>query len=136
MALTGLDIYKKLPQKNCGECGVPTCLAFAMKLAMGKAQLDACPYVSEETKAELSEASAPPIRLVTIGVGDKALKIGEEAVLFRHEKTFYHQPGFAVLVDDGMSESEIGEKLAQLKSSQFERVGQFLRADLVAVKSS
>jgi len=136
MALTGLDIYKKLPQKNCGECGVPTCLAFAMKLAAGQAQLDACPYVSEETKAELSEASAPPIRLVTIGVGDKALKVGEEAVLFRHEKTFYHQPGLAVLVDDGMDEAGIDEKLAQLKSSQFERVGQFLRADLVAVKSS
>ncbi|MDO8886261.1 acetyl-CoA decarbonylase/synthase complex subunit gamma [Candidatus Oleimmundimicrobium sp.] len=136
MALTGLDIYKKLPQKNCGECGIPTCLAFAMKLAVGQTQLDACPYVSEETKTELSEASAPPIRLITVGTGDKALKIGEEAVLFRHEKTFYHQPGLAILVDDGMDEAVIDEKLAQLKSSQFERVGQFLRADLVAVKSS
>ncbi len=136
MALTGLDIYKKLPQKNCGECGIPTCLAFAMKLVAGQAQLDACPYVSEEAKTELTEASAPPIRLVTIGVGDKALKIGEEAVLFRHEKTFYHQPGLAVLVDDGMDKAKIDEKFAQLKNSQFERVGQFLRADLVAVKSS
>ncbi|HDP70564.1 MAG TPA: acetyl-CoA decarbonylase/synthase complex subunit gamma [Actinobacteria bacterium] len=136
MALTGLDIYKKLPQKNCGECGIPTCLAFAMKLAAGQAQLEACPYVSEETKTELSEASAPPIRLVTIGTGDKAIKIGEEAVLFRHEKTFYNQPGLAVLVDDGMSDAEIDGKLAQIKNSQFERVGQLLRADLVAVKSS
>ncbi|MDI6799761.1 MAG: acetyl-CoA decarbonylase/synthase complex subunit gamma [Actinomycetota bacterium] len=136
MALTGLDIYKKLPQKNCGECSIPTCLAFAMKLAASQAQLEACPYVSEETRAELSEASAPPIRLVTIGVGEKALKVGEEAVLFRHEKTFYHQPGFAVLIDDSMSEADVDAKLSRIQSSQFERVGQLLSADLVAVRSS
>ncbi|HEG42651.1 MAG TPA: hypothetical protein ENH94_01235, partial [Phycisphaerales bacterium] len=28
MGLSGLEIYKKLPQTNCGECDVPTCLAF------------------------------------------------------------------------------------------------------------
>ncbi len=136
MALTGLDIYKKLPQKNCGECSIPTCLAFAMKLAVGQAQLDACPYVSDETKAELSEASAPPIRLVTVGSGDNAFKVGEEAVLFRHEKTFYNQPGFAVLIDDLMSEAEVDAKLKRLETSQFERVGQMLKGDLVAVRSA
>ncbi|MBC7335364.1 MAG: acetyl-CoA decarbonylase/synthase complex subunit gamma, partial [Clostridia bacterium] len=47
MALTGLEIYKQLPKTNCKECGHPTCLAFAMALASGKASLDACPHVSE-----------------------------------------------------------------------------------------
>ena len=63
MPLTGLEIYKLLPQTNCKECGFPTCLAFAMKLAAKQAELKACPYVSEESKAKLEAASAPPIRL-------------------------------------------------------------------------
>ena len=46
MALTGIEIFKMLPKTNCQECGVPTCMAFAMKLAAGQAELDACPYVS------------------------------------------------------------------------------------------
>ena len=65
MALTGIEIFKLLPKTNCKECGDPTCLAFAMKLAAGKAELSACPYVSEEAKAKLSEAAAPPILPVT-----------------------------------------------------------------------
>jgi len=56
MPLTGIEIFKLLPKTNCGECEVPTCLAFAMKLAAGKAELSACPYVSEETRAQLEEA--------------------------------------------------------------------------------
>ena len=52
MALTGMQIFKLLPKTNCKECGVPTCLAFAMNLASGKAELDACPYVSDEARAQ------------------------------------------------------------------------------------
>ncbi len=43
MGLTGIQIYKMLPQTNCKDCGEPTCLAFAMKLAAGKAELVAVP---------------------------------------------------------------------------------------------
>ena len=78
MALSGMDIFKLLPKTNCQECGVPTCLAFAMKLAAGQAELASCPYVSEDTRAKLEEASAPPIRPVTIGAGETALKVGGE----------------------------------------------------------
>jgi acetyl-CoA decarbonylase/synthase complex subunit gamma len=88
MALTGIQIFKLLPKTNCGKCGVPTCLAFAMNLAAGKAELSRCPDVSEEAKAQLQEASAPPIRPMTIGTGPRALKIGGETVMFRHEKRF------------------------------------------------
>ena len=88
MALTGIEIFKLLPKTNCKECGDPTCLAFAMKLAAGKSELSLCPYISDEAKSQLEEASAPPILPVTIGVGDKALKVGGETVMFRHEKRF------------------------------------------------
>ena len=43
MGLTGIQIFKLLPKTNCGECGSPTCLAFAMALAAGKAELEKCP---------------------------------------------------------------------------------------------
>jgi acetyl-CoA decarbonylase/synthase complex subunit gamma len=135
MALTGIQIYKLLPKTNCGECGVPTCLAFAMGLAAGKAELAACPSVSEEAKAELADAAAPPIRPVEIGTGERKLKIGGETVLFRHEKTFVNPPGIAVLITDEMSDEEAGGRLERFKTLEYERVGLTLRADLVAVKS-
>ncbi|HSR12781.1 MAG TPA: acetyl-CoA decarbonylase/synthase complex subunit gamma [Thermodesulfobacteriota bacterium] len=135
MALTGIEIFKKLPKTNCGDCGVPTCLAFAMKLAAGQAELSACPHVSEQAKSELAEASAPPIRPVAIGVGEQALKIGGETVMFRHEKRFVGPTGIAVLVTDKMSEGEIDARLKKLNELKFERVGLKLQADLAAVKS-
>ena len=134
MALTGIEIFKKLPKTNCGECGVPTCLAFAMKLAAGQAELAACPYVSEQAKGELQEASAPPIRPMSIGVGDQALKLGGETVMFRHEKRFVSPTGIAVLVSDQMSDSEVDSRLKKLGELKYERVGLTLQADLVAIK--
>ncbi len=134
MPLTGIQIFKLLPKTNCKECGVPTCLAFAMSLAAGKAELTACPYVSEEAKAQLQEAAAPPIRPVTIGVGDRALKIGGETVMFRHEKRFENHPGFALLIKDTMKEPEVSARLERFKQLQYERVGLTLRPELVAVK--
>ena len=56
MALTGLDIYKKLPKQNCKECGLPTCLAFAMKVAAGQVGLDQCPRLTDEARGELGDA--------------------------------------------------------------------------------
>lgn len=136
MALTGIQIFKLLPKTNCQECGVPTCMAFAMKLAAGQAELDSCPYVSDEAREQLEEASAPPIRPVVIGSGDTALKIGGETVLFRHEKTFVNKPGIGVLVTDAMPEADVTAKLERLKSLQYERVGIMLRADIVAVQDT
>ena len=88
MALSGIAIYKVLPQTNCKECGFATCLAFAMKLAARQAELSACPYVTDEAKAQLDSASAPPIRLISVGTDGRKLEVGNETVVFRHEKTF------------------------------------------------
>ena len=135
MPLTGIEIFKLLPKTNCGDCGVPTCLAFAMSLASGKVELSACPHVSEESKEKLSEASAPPILPVTIGVGDRALKVGGETVMFRHEKRFENPPGIAILIKDTMDDAEVKARLDKFKNLQYERVGLSLRPELVAVKS-
>ncbi len=134
MALTGIQIFKLLPKTNCGKCGVPTCLAFAMNLAAGKVELIACPFVSEESKAQLAEASAPPIRPVTIGTGSAAFKIGGETVMFRHEKKFENPTGIAVLVTDAMPEGEVAARIERFNKNIYVRVGVKLHADAVAVK--
>ncbi len=135
MALTGIDIFKQLPKTNCGDCGVPTCLAFAMKIAAGQAELAGCPHLSEDAASALSEASAPPIRAVTIGVGDDAVKVGGELVLYRHEKTFFNPCVFAAVIDDGMDAATVDGLLKQTNESRFVRVEQDLKAGLVGVKS-
>jgi acetyl-CoA decarbonylase/synthase complex subunit gamma len=135
MALTGIEIFKLLPKTNCGQCGVPTCLAFAMNLAAGKAELSKCPFVSEEAKAKLSEASAPPILPVTIGAGEKAVKIGGETVMFRHEKRFENPPGIAILIDDTMADTEVNARLERFKTLIYERVGLTLRGNMVALRA-
>jgi acetyl-CoA decarbonylase/synthase complex subunit gamma len=134
MPLTGIEIFKLLPKTNCGECGVPTCLAFAMNLATGKAELAKCPKVSDEAKAKLQEASAPPIRPVTIGAGKRVLKVGGETVMFRHEKRFENPTGIAVLVKDTLPQADMDSRLDRFNRLQYERVGLTLRPDLVAVK--
>ena len=136
MALTAVDIFKHLPKTNCRDCGVPTCLAFAMKVAQKQASLEDCPHVTEEAKAALAGESAPPIRLVTVGTGDKKLDLGQETVLFRHENTFLRPCGLAVLLDAGLDDAAVGEKLAYFKTLRFERVGLQFGINLVAVRST
>jgi acetyl-CoA decarbonylase/synthase complex subunit gamma len=136
MALSGLEIYKLLPKTNCKECGFPTCLAFGMKLAAKQAELSACPYVSDEAKAKLAAAAAPPIRLVTIGTGEKKVEVGNETVLFRHEKTFYHQPGLFVRLKDSLPRAEFEAQAKAIQSYGLERVGIPLWIDGIAVENS
>lgn len=134
MGLTGIQIFKMLPKTNCGECGVPTCLAFAMNLASGKAELDACPYVSDEAREALAEASAPPIRPVAIGAGVRAFKVGGETVMFRHEKTFYNPTGLGAMISSDIDSGALDKKLKEWNALQYERVGLNLRPELVALK--
>ncbi len=133
MALSGLEIYKLLPKTNCKECGFPTCLAFAMKLAQKQAELGACPYVSEQAKEALAAAAAPPIRLVVIGEGEHKVEIGNETVLFRHEKTFYHPPGIFLRLRDT---DDVVAKAGPALSYSVERVGMTLGLDGIAVENA
>ena len=129
MGLTGIQIYKLLPQTNCKECGEPTCLAFAMKLAAGKAELAKCPYVSDEAKEKLAEASAPPIREVTLGQGEAAWKVGGETVKYRHEKTFVNPTAIAVALTNDQPADHVDAQLKLLNEAKFERVGKILEAN-------
>lgn len=135
MALTGLDIFKLLPKKNCKECGQPTCLAFAMALASSKTTLDKCPYVSEEAKDTLGGAAAPPIKLVKVGKSGFEREIGDEVVLFRHDKAFYHPTCIAVEISDKLTGSELSAKVEKVNSLSFERVGQTVSIDMIAVRN-
>ena len=137
MPIKGTDVVKRLPEagkKNCKECGFPTCFAFAMKLASGGATLDKCQYLTPEVKAELEDALAPAIKLVTIGSGKNAVQIGNEEVIYRHEKTFVHPVGIALLISDKEPADKIDEKIKKIKETQFDRVGLTLKADLIALR--
>ena len=136
MPLSGLDIYKLLPKTNCKECGVPTCLAFAMRLAQKQAELSACPYVSDAAKAALESASRPPIRLVAIGSGAKKFEVGNETVMFRHERTFYHEPGIVVRVKDTTPADAVASLVREISAYSVERVGFQLACNGFAVENA
>jgi acetyl-CoA decarbonylase/synthase, CODH/ACS complex subunit gamma len=136
MALTGLDIFKLLPKTNCGECGVPTCMAFAMKLAAKNVELAACPYASEQAKQKIGAASKPPIRLVKIGPPGAEVALGNETVMFRHEKTFVHPTAFAVAFSDGQPLSDLRHRTAEVREYCLERVGEQLRLELALVENT
>jgi acetyl-CoA decarbonylase/synthase complex subunit gamma len=136
MALKALDIYKLLPKKNCKECGDPTCLTFAMKLAGGKADVDLCPHLDEQAKSVLGASTRPPIRLVKIGIGERSFAVGEEFVLYRHEKTFYHPPGIFFKVSDTKTVEEISAITKRVRDESFIRVGSDLRCNGIALENS
>ncbi len=133
MALKGLDIYKLLPKTNCKECGVPTCLAFAMKVAAGQAGLDDCPQLGGEARSQLDEASAPPQRLVRIGADPQPIEIGQETVLFRHEEKFHRPPAVALKVSDAQDADALRQAGAAFRALEITRVGQTLQPDMIAL---
>ena len=133
MPLKALDIYKLLPRKNCKECGDPTCLTFAMKLAAGKADIELCPYLDENAKSVLGATTRPPIRRVKLGVGERSFAVGEEFVLYRHDKTFYHPPGIMFVVSDTQSEEEITAITARVRDETLTRVGADLKFNGTAI---
>ena len=132
MALSGIQIYKMLPQTNCKECGFPTCLAFAMKLAAKQVELSTCPYVSDASKKQLAESAAPPVRLITLKAGTE-VKAGNEVVMFRHEKTFYNKPGIFVRVK--ASDADAAKKVAAADAYKVNYVGMDFAIDGFAVEA-
>ena len=133
MALTGLQIYKLLPRTNCGDCNFPTCMAFAMQVAAKRVSVDKCPHISEDARAQLAEASAPPMKLVSIGKRDK-LDIGQETVLFRHQEKFHRPTGIAVLLEDTLTNDDLNKQINSINQLRFTRVGEEIGINLVALK--
>ncbi|MGD8475017.1 MAG: (Fe-S)-binding protein, partial [Anaerolineae bacterium] len=136
MAMSGLQIYKLLPKTNCKDCGFPTCLAFAMKLAAKQVELSDCPHVSDEATEALSAAAAPPIRLVKVGTGGREFQVGNETVMYRHEKTFFNQPGLALRVKDTEDAGAIASKVEMVTDYSVERVGIDLGFNAIAIENA
>lgn len=136
MALSGLDIYKLLPKTNCRKCGFPTCLAFAMQLAKKAVDLSKCPEITKEARAALESSAQPPIKLITVGVGETKLEIGNENVLFRHEEKFFHPAGIGIILEDSLSENELVSRVNQINKLHFERIGQTISVNLIAIKQT
>jgi acetyl-CoA decarbonylase/synthase complex subunit gamma len=134
MAMTGMQIYKNLPKTNCKDCGLPTCMAFAMQVAAKQRALTDCPHITEEAKAAMSEASAPPMRLVKIGPEGKSFDLGQETVMFRHEEKFHRPAGIAVRIPAALSDAELTARLEAIGKASFMRVGKTLRVALAAVE--
>jgi len=134
MALTGLDIFKLTPKKNCKDCGFPTCLAFSMKVAAGAVEIGKCPHMSSEAIEKLSEATAPLMKTISVGKGDTEYKLGGETVLFRHEKTYVSRNRFAVLLSDNMEDAEIDAKIQHMKDVNYVRIGEEMKAEFAALK--
>jgi acetyl-CoA decarbonylase/synthase complex subunit gamma len=134
MALTGMQIYKSLPKTNCKDCGLPTCMAFAMQVAAKQRALTDCPHISDEGKEALSDASAPPIRLVKIGPDGKTFEIGQETVMFRHEEKFHRPTGIAIRIPASLSDEDATAMIERANKSVFPRVGATLRVALCAVE--
>jgi acetyl-CoA decarbonylase/synthase complex subunit gamma len=129
MALKGLDIFKLTPRTNCKECGIPTCMAFAMKVAQGTAQIEQCPHMSADALDTLSAASAPPMRTVKIGAGEQEYSLGGETVLFRHDKTFVSKSLYAVNV----TPEDADDTLEDVLKIDYERISERMIVELINV---
>ena len=133
MGLSGIQIFKMTPKKNCKECGCPTCMAFSMKVAQGAMDISQCPHMSEDALAQLSEATAPPMKTIKIGAGENEFSLGGETVLFRHEKTYVSKTRYAVSLCSCMDDAAIDAKLAEIPKVDYERIGERMFAELVYV---
>ncbi len=129
MALKGLDIFKLTPKTNCKDCGQPTCMAFAMKVAQGGLTIDKCPHMSADALAKLSEATEPPMK--TISVGEH--KLGGETVLLRHEKTLVNKNLFSAAVCANMPDEEIDARISESVAIDYERIGERMYVECILV---
>jgi acetyl-CoA decarbonylase/synthase complex subunit gamma len=136
--LSPITIYKSLPKTNCKECGVDNCMAFATKIVNREIELESCKplFKPENTKsyATLKDLLKPAVKEVTVGVGDKAKKIGGKLVMYRHEFTYKNPTAIAIDVTDEMSDAEIVSRVQKTDNFTFEYIGNTLKLDMIAVR--
>jgi acetyl-CoA decarbonylase/synthase, CODH/ACS complex subunit gamma len=136
--LSPITIYKSLPKINCKECGVDNCMAFATKIVNREIELDSCkPLLKPENAksyAVLKDLLKPAVKEITVGVGDKAKKIGGKLVMYRHEFTYKNPTAIAIDVTDEMSEAEIVGRVQKTDNFTFEYIGNTLKLDMIAVR--
>lgn len=131
--LSGIEIYKNLPRTNCGDCGLPTCMAFAVQVASRKKALDVCPHVSDATRALLGDAQTPPMATLKLGSDAAAVTLGGETVMYRHEERFKHPPILAIRVSATLANAAILERINAIEALRFTRVGKDIGVDAIAI---
>jgi acetyl-CoA decarbonylase/synthase complex subunit gamma len=138
---TLLTVYKLLPQTNCGECGEVNCMTFASSLLERKKTVKDCTPLFQDVKykaqaAKLVELVAPPVREITLGVGERAVKIGGKQVMYRHDLTYHNPTAIAIDVSDKLGDAEIVERVTRAEKFQFTHIGEKLRLDAIAVRAA
>jgi acetyl-CoA decarbonylase/synthase complex subunit gamma len=138
--LSPIDVYKLLPKTNCKECGQENCMAFATKIVNREVVIDSCPPLlkkeNEKAYKALKELLKPAVREVIVGVGDRAKKLGGKLVMFRHEFTYTNPTAIAIDVTDEMPDSEVTERIKKTENFTFEYIGNTLKLDMIAVRST
>lgn len=138
--LSPIDVYKLLPRTNCKECGEKNCMAFATKVVNREVSIEKCtPLLKKEFEKaykQLKEMLKPAVKEVVIGVGNHAVKIGGKLVMYRHELTYFNPTAIAIDITDEMSDEEILSRIKKTEQFKFEYIGQTLKLDMLAVRST
>lgn len=138
--LSPIEVYKLLPGTNCKECGESNCMAFAARLVNREATLQECPPLLEpkftEAYNKLWVLLKPAVKAVEVGIGEKAVTLGGEYVLYRHEFTYFNLPSIAIDVSDEMPPEEFEARIKIADEFEFEYIGMKLTLDMVAVRST
>jgi len=138
--LSPIDVYKLLPRTNCKECGEENCMAFATKVVNREVPIEKCsPLLTKEfakAYAQLKEMLKPAVKEIAIGVGDRTVKVGGKLVMYRHEFTYFNPTAIAIDVTDEMAEEEMLGRVKRTEQFNFEYIGQTLRLDMIAVRST
>lgn len=133
--ITAMDVYKLLPQTNCEDCGEASCMAFATKLSEKEAYLTLCTELTDEGFKKLDNLLAPAVKEVMIGKDEKTKIMGGDEVLYRYEESYYNQTILAIDVPDDLESSEFDEKIKTIENIEFERTGELLKLDAIALRN-
>ena len=147
MELSPIEVYMLLPRTNCKECGEENCMAFAVKLVNREVSLQLCTPLFEEKHQDslksLGELLAPLVKGITIGVGDRAVKVGGKLVMYRHEFTYHNPTPIAIDVTDDMplkavyaEEEGLIERVKKIGDFTYNYIGRDLNLDMIAVRST
>jgi len=139
--LSPIDVYMLLPKTNCKKCGLENCMAFATKLVNREITLELCTPLLEEKQYEknyqkLWDMLKPPVKEITIGTGEKAVKIGGKLVMYRHELTYHNPTPIAIDVTDEMSDEEILLRVKKTEGFSYIYIGTELKLNMIAVRST
>ena len=138
--ISPIDIYKLLPRTNCKECGEENCMAFATRLMNREVSLEKCPPLFDEKNKDayqkLWDMLKPPVKEVTVGIGERAAKIGGKLVMYRHELTYVNPTCIAIDVTDEMNTELFKTRVKSVEDFIFSYIGMDLKLDMFAIRST